>query len=184
MICDIASKGGNYLLNVGPTAEGVFPQESIDRLKQIGSWMKMNGEAIYTTAASPFENLSWGRCTQKRPDNGNTRLFLHVFHYPDNGRLVVPGIFNEPLKAIFLICGLKSGEGGSTIFTYTKPFYIKNSTTVTVSCVDIPAAGRNGCKTYGINGSGVGTLPVFSALQDSSDPVDREMADQLFPFGI
>ena len=45
-LIDIVSKGGNYLLNVGPTAEGLIPGPSVDRLKEIGVWMKVNGEAI------------------------------------------------------------------------------------------------------------------------------------------
>ena len=48
-ITEIASKGGNYLLNVGPTAEGVFPKESLKQLKEIGEWMKINGESVYGT---------------------------------------------------------------------------------------------------------------------------------------
>jgi len=48
-ITEIASKGGNYLLNVGPTAEGVFPEESIERLKKVGQWMSVNGESVYGT---------------------------------------------------------------------------------------------------------------------------------------
>ena len=94
-LADIASKGGNFLLNIGPTAEGLFPQESIDRLREIGDWMKVNSEAIYATKASPFKNLEWGRCTQKILKNGVTRLYLHVFNWPQNGKLIVPGIFNE-----------------------------------------------------------------------------------------
>ena len=56
-LIDIASKGGNYLLNVGPTAEGLIPEPSVERLEEIGKWMEVNGEAIYGTQASPFPNL-------------------------------------------------------------------------------------------------------------------------------
>ena len=63
-LIDCASKGGNYLLNVGPTAEGEFPAASIERLKQIGAWMKLNHDAIYGTTASPFKRLARGRCTK------------------------------------------------------------------------------------------------------------------------
>ncbi len=101
MLADIASKGGNYLLNIGPTADGVFPQESIDRLKEIGKWMKTNGEAIYSTHASPFKNLPWGRCTQKKM-TGSTRLYLHVFDWPTNQKLLVPGLGNKVIRAYML----------------------------------------------------------------------------------
>jgi len=101
-LADIASKGGNFLLNIGPTSEGVFPQPSIDRLREIGAWMKVNGESIYGTKASPFKNLEWGRCTQKAVEGG-ARLYLHVFQWPANGMLVVPGILNQPKQAYLLV---------------------------------------------------------------------------------
>ncbi len=100
-LADIASKGGNFLLNVGPKADGKFPEESINRLKEIGEWMRKNGEAIYETSASPFEKLNWGRCTQKQLGE-DTRLYLHVFDWPEDGILKVPGIFNEPKSAWLL----------------------------------------------------------------------------------
>jgi alpha-L-fucosidase len=53
-LVDITSKGGNYLLNVGPTAEGIIPQPSQDALREVGAWLKVNGEAIYGTNRSPF----------------------------------------------------------------------------------------------------------------------------------
>ncbi len=101
MLADIASKGGNFLLNVGPTAEGLFPPASVERLREIGQWMKVNGEAIYATQASPFKKLDWGRCTQKAAGN-DTRLYLHVFDWPSDGKLKVPGIFNEAKQAYLL----------------------------------------------------------------------------------
>lgn len=93
-LIDIASKGGNFLLNVGPTAEGVFPQPAVDRLKEIGSWMTVNHESIYGTAASPFKVLSWGRCTQKPVARG-TRLYLEIFDWPADGKIVVPGLGSQ-----------------------------------------------------------------------------------------
>lgn len=53
-LVDIVSKGGNYLLNVGPTAEGVIPEPSVERLLAIGRWLRVNGEAIYGAGRSPF----------------------------------------------------------------------------------------------------------------------------------
>jgi alpha-L-fucosidase len=100
-LADIASKGGNFLLNVGPTAEGLFPQESVDRLRAMGRWMAVNGQSIYGTSASPFKKLSWGRCTQ-RMIYGGTRLYLHVFDWPADGKLVVPGITNR-VKTVYLM---------------------------------------------------------------------------------
>jgi alpha-L-fucosidase len=95
-LADIASKGGNYLLNVGPTAEGQIPEASVERLAEVGRWMDANGESIYGTSASPFKKLSWGRCTQKPG-----KLYLHVFDWP-KGELVVPGLKNRVTKAYLL----------------------------------------------------------------------------------
>ena len=111
-LIDCASKGGNYLLNIGPTSEGLFPDASIQRLAEIGQWMKVNSESIYDTQASPFEKLAWGRCTQKAIGGGNTRLYLHVFDWPDNGKLVLPGLANKPVRA-FLLDGQKPLETAS-----------------------------------------------------------------------
>ncbi|HSU53878.1 MAG TPA: alpha-L-fucosidase [Candidatus Dormibacteraeota bacterium] len=101
-LVDCASKGGNYLLNVGPTAEGLIPDASIERLQQIGHWMQLNGEAIYGTAASPFAKpLAWGRCTQKSSGK-DTLLYLHVFNWPADGELLVPGLKNRVESAQLL----------------------------------------------------------------------------------
>jgi len=105
MLADIASKGGNYLLNIGPTSEGMFPPESVERLREIGQWMKTNSESITTTQASPFKKLEWGRSTQKAI-SGGTRLYLHVFNWPADGKLIVPGIFNKA-KLAYLVADSK-----------------------------------------------------------------------------
>jgi alpha-L-fucosidase len=107
-LIDIASKGGNFLLNVGPTSEGLFPQESIERLKEIGEWMKVNGDAIYGTQASPFKELPWGRCTRKA-DGSNTILYLHVFNWPADGKLQISGLGNKIKKISQLSSGNSLG---------------------------------------------------------------------------
>jgi alpha-L-fucosidase len=94
-LVDVASKGGNFLLNVGPTAQGEFPPESVERLRQIGDFMRVAGESIHGTQASPFPALPWGRCTQRRVDADTTRLYLHVWERPKDGVLVVPGLLND-----------------------------------------------------------------------------------------
>ncbi|MFD1001448.1 alpha-L-fucosidase [Ohtaekwangia kribbensis] len=109
-LLDIASKGGNYLLNVGPKADGEFPAESIERLKDIGVWMKLNGEAIYGSQASPLAPLPWGRCTQKE-QNGNTTLYLSVFDWPVDGKLTVPDFHNDVKSAVLLASGKKLSTG-------------------------------------------------------------------------
>ncbi|QOJ00244.1 MAG: alpha-L-fucosidase [Phycisphaeraceae bacterium] len=103
MLCDIASKGGNFLLNVGPTAEGRFPEESIARLREIGVWMRTNGDAIYGTERSPLSDTpAWGRVTMRKGD-GSTQLFLHLFEIPSDGRVLVPGLLNPPEGARLLL---------------------------------------------------------------------------------
>ena len=100
-LIDIASKGGDFLLNVGPTSEGVFPDASIQRLSEMGDWMKINEESIYGTTASPFQKLDWGRCTQKAKCK-NTVLYFHVFNWPSDGQLTIPGLKNKINKAYAL----------------------------------------------------------------------------------
>ena len=96
-LSEIVSKGGNFLLNVGPTSEGLIPQPSIDRLKYMGRWMKVNSEAIYGTQASPFPWLPWGRATLK----GN-KIYLHVYNWPQDGLLKIP-LRNKVSKAYLLV---------------------------------------------------------------------------------
>ena len=97
LLVDLASKGVNYLLNVGPTAEGVIPEESVERLRAIGAWLKVNGEAIYGTQPSPYPcEFPWGRITRKPG-----KLYLMVTEWPKEP-LVIYGLRNKVKKAILL----------------------------------------------------------------------------------
>ena len=112
-LADVCAKGGNYLLNVGPTAEGEFPPACVERLHDIGQWLRVNGDAIYGTTRGPFPYLSWGVATRK----GGT-LYLHVFDWPKDGKLRVP-LINAATSAKLLATGkelsIKSAEGEMTI---------------------------------------------------------------------
>jgi alpha-L-fucosidase len=105
-LVDVASKGGNFLLNIGPDALGRVPEQSVERLQAVGRWTAANGEAIYGTTASLFAKLPWGRCTQKTQD-GRTRLYLHLFEWPKDGKLLVPGL-KSSVKSAELLAGGKS----------------------------------------------------------------------------
>ncbi len=84
-LVNISSMGGNFLLNVGPTAEGLIPQGQLDRLAEVGAWLAKNGDSIYGTTRGPFQSLTWGRATRR-----GDRLYLHVFNWPADGKLRVP----------------------------------------------------------------------------------------------
>jgi len=103
-LIDIASKGGNYLLNVGPTPEGEIPPQSVERLKEVGKWMKVNGEAIYGTTRCFLEKPEWGCYTMKNVKE-NTVLYLSVFDFPADRQILVPG-----LKSLVKSCKLLAGK--------------------------------------------------------------------------
>ena len=116
-LCDIASKGGNYLLNVGPTSEGLIPEPSIERLNEVGDWMKVNGEAIYGSTKTPFHEVhgtyapgnngrsgrsaftpKWDwRCTSKPG-----KLYLMIFDWPKDGVFKLTGLESRVTRAALL----------------------------------------------------------------------------------
>jgi alpha-L-fucosidase len=83
-LVEVASRGGNLLLNVGPTPEGTIQPEFQERLLAVGAWLKINGEAIYGTTYGPWQDLPFGRTTAR----GNI-IYLHLFRWPGES-LTVP----------------------------------------------------------------------------------------------
>ena len=109
VLIDTASKGGNFLLNVGPTPEGEIQPEFQERLRAIGAWMKVNGESIYGTTYGPLQDLKWGRTTAK----GKT-VYVHVFDWPA-GKLEIPGL---AARKVTLLAGgqaLRFAHAGSAL---------------------------------------------------------------------
>ncbi|HQH53366.1 MAG TPA: alpha-L-fucosidase [Candidatus Hydrogenedentes bacterium] len=105
VLVDVVSRGGNLLLNVGPTPDGVIPDALTERLMAIGAWLEVNGEGIYGTSGSPFGPLPAGeggaapKCTTK-----GARLYVHLESRPGD-RLALPGLQNGIISARFLRTG-------------------------------------------------------------------------------
>jgi len=97
LLAKAASRGGNLLMNIGPMGNGQFDQKDLDILNGIGKWMDANSESIYGTECSPLALQPWGVCTQKKD-----KLYLHVFDWPINGKLIIGGIKSDLKKAYLL----------------------------------------------------------------------------------
>ncbi|NCU06384.1 MAG: alpha-L-fucosidase, partial [Chitinophagaceae bacterium] len=89
LMASAAARGGNLLMNIGPKGDGSFDTKDEVILKGIGKWMQVNGESIYGAGRGPLPYHSWGVSTQK-----NNKLYLHVFHWPKDGKLYVSGETN------------------------------------------------------------------------------------------
>ncbi|MGO8790972.1 MAG: alpha-L-fucosidase [Terriglobia bacterium] len=96
-LVEIVGKGGNYLLNVGPRADGALPEPALATLRRVGAWMQENGESIYGTTVSPLPEYPWGRTTVK-----GSKIYLHVFSWPADDVVRVSGLKNE-VKAAYLL---------------------------------------------------------------------------------
>ena len=146
-LIEIASKGGNLLLNVGPNKYGEIPGVCQTSLKEVGNWLKINGEAIYGANESPFPFVSWGRATSK----GQT-IYLHIIDWPKNQQLIVP-LGNKITKAWLLespktALKVRAEKGKSVILL---PDYAPDKIASVVAIqiegkpevLPIPSAGKN-----------------------------------------
>lgn len=102
-LSDAASKGGNLFLGVGPKPDGTIQQEVIDRLREMGAWLRVNGAAIYGTKAGPFpRDFWWGRSTRRATPGNGEILYLHIWDYIPGGRILLPTLHQLPRSALFL----------------------------------------------------------------------------------
>jgi alpha-L-fucosidase len=149
-LVDIVSKGGNYLLNVGPTAEGVIPQASQDILRTVGKWLQVNGEAVYGAGATPFgEELGEPSAKGFKDVRGDTlvyqqsqwrvttkpgKLYVTFFDEP-RAPFAVPAMKNRITKAYRLAdkapIDMKT-ENGRTYLTLERPIFDPMATVVVV----------------------------------------------------
>jgi alpha-L-fucosidase len=171
-LIDIASKGGNYLLNVGPTSLGLIPEASVTRLKAVGAWMKVNGEAIYGTSANPFKQPDWGRCTRKNVGNKEL-LYLHIFETPANKMIELSGIDGHLIKAYPLADknkALKIIDNG-----YLKKIDISNLIMDSISTVIVIEA-QKGLKIYNAPDIITNYDIYIDSVQFESSPQSKELS--------
>ncbi|MDB5010352.1 MAG: alpha-L-fucosidase [Mucilaginibacter sp.] len=134
LLTTVSSKGGNLILNVGPDSSGRMPAYSVKYLRQVGKWLKVNGEAIYGTTAGFINPQPWGLTTAKPH-----KLYLHVFERPKNGFILVPGL--QQIKKAYLLANkqqlafIKTTGGISIKLPYLTDDY---NTVIALDLIDKP----------------------------------------------
>jgi alpha-L-fucosidase len=154
-LVEIVSKGGNYVLNIGPRGDGSVPEESVAILEKVGEWMQKNSESIHGAKASPFASTPFGFCTVKA-----NMLYLHVFNRPDDGTLKLPGLKNQVKKATLLTdpgTVLESSRQGSAVWINMPP---------------VPAGAVNTVVAVELDGPPVVAPPVITEKADRPVTLD------------
>jgi alpha-L-fucosidase len=155
------------------------PQNTIDTLHAIGGWMKVHGNSIYGTTASPFPHeLPWGRCTQKALGNGVTRLYLHIFKWPFDSILRIPALQNEVVAASLLSepgagpLKFSRAQNGDILVQLPTAEPNDYATVVTLDVKGVPAVVEQS-----IVGDEKGIFKLDSALADiHAAPATKEVA--------
>ena len=144
LLAKTSAKGGDILLNIGPKGDGTIdaPDEAI--LAGVGKWMAVNGESIHGTERTPLDRQVWGDSTVK----GST-LYLHVMHWPSNGRLLVGGLLSQVKSAYLLGDAAKKPlkterVGTEDLVVHVPPAAPDAVDTVIVLKTDGPIQGRTG----------------------------------------
>ena len=145
-LINVVSHGGNFLLNIGPRGDGSVVEFESEVLKEIGAWLKENGEAIYATEASPFrEDFAWGKSTRK----GNKLYLILSGEYPANGaiELNMPGYKLQESKGNLTSANMK---GSKVMITLPENAYNDQTIQVVELTFDrevLPQASANAVRT-------------------------------------
>jgi alpha-L-fucosidase len=161
LLANVASKGGNLMLNVGPDGEGNIPEYSAKYLREVGKWIDKNGESIYGSTYGLIPAQPWGVSTSKP-----SKQFLHVLNRPLDGKLVVPN-FSATVKSVKTLVGNKSishRKKDDLLIIDLPAFEVNNANTVFV----VDYAGK--LPEYNLN------VPVTVSSQFSSNPVEAVFA--------
>jgi alpha-L-fucosidase len=129
-LVDIVSKGGNYLLNIGPDAEGAIPAPSVEALTAMGEWMDNNSDSIYGTRPGPLQGLDWCRTTQK--DN---TVYLQVFQWNNTGQFELSEMKVQSIQWLDSSIDAPidySHENGQTIINTTTVMPDENVTVISI----------------------------------------------------
>ena len=137
LLAKSAARGGNELLNIGPMGSGAVDPADVAILKGIGKWWAVNGESIRGTTRTPLTTQSWGESTSK-----GKRIYLHVFQWPADGKLIVGGLKSQVAKAWLLANPnkpLKLSQNGMDL-TITVPSVEpdKADSVVAIECTEEP----------------------------------------------
>lgn len=97
-LIQVVSRGGNYLLNIGPKGDGSIPKATLNIFKEVGKWVNRNEMSIYGTSANPLGELDWGYCTQKE-----NKLFLFVRNWNKGKMISIDGLKNKIIAAYPLV---------------------------------------------------------------------------------